>query len=252
MKKLCYILLIYQVLFLLSNDGFAQSPSAKQTHLLDSLKAQLIADSTHIYRFQKYRPYVNLDQRNSFIRNQSININGLQFGVLVNEKHVFGIGGYIITLSSQQKVKTKLDKNVSLNRTLNMDYGTFFYQYVALDKRYWEIDLQAELGIGEYNYKYYTINPDGSNNKFVTEKKAGILVGGVGPLLAFKPTKWIGIIGMVGYRFTSEKNANLNFNGLYYSYGVWLDVRQIIRDYNYRVVKKHKYKEHVKAVMQRF
>src|SRR6185437_8874503 len=194
-----------------------------QQHIKDSLTTQLKADSTHIYRAQKYRPYINLDQRNSFIRNQSININGLQLGVLINDRHVFGLGGYIITSSSKAQVKTKTDKNASVNRTLNMDYGTFFYQYTIIDKRFWELDIQSELGLGTYDYKYYDIN----TNKQLAERNAGLLVGGIGPLLAFKPTKWLGIIGMVGYRFTSEKNTNLNFNGFYYSYGAWFDVRQI-------------------------
>ena len=225
----------------------AQALTAKQTHLIDSLKAKLIADSNYIYRFQKYRPYINIDQRNSFIRGQAININGLQLGVLVNEKHVFGLGGYAITLNSQKKVVAKDSRNVTITRSLNMDYGTFFYQYVALDKRYWEIDLQAELGLGVYDYKNYNYATGDLLPKQPLPGK--FLVGGVGPLLAFKPTKWIGIIGMVGYRFTTERNTNLNFNGFYYSYGAWFDIRQMIRDYKYRVVKKRKYKEALKAVM---
>jgi hypothetical protein len=223
----------------------AQTLSPQQTHIKDSLTAQLKADSVHIYRFQKYRPYINLDQRNSFIRNQSININGLQLGVLINDRHVFGLGGYLITLNSKQQVKTKTDKNIPVNRTLNMTYGTFFYQYTILDKRFWEIDIQSELGIGKYEFKYYDVN----TNKLLADKSAGMLVGGVGPLLAFKPTKWLGIIGMVGYRFTSEKNATLNFNGFYYSYGAWFDVRQIIRDYKYRYVKKRKYKKQIAQLL---
>jgi hypothetical protein len=67
--------------------------------------------------------------------------------------------------------------------------------------------------------------------------------------LAFKPTKWLGIIGMVGYRFTSQKNANLNFNGFYYSYGAWFDVRQIIRDYKYYLVKKRQYKKQIAQLL---
>lgn len=221
----------------------SQVLTEKQKQKKDSLTAKLKADSTHIFRYQKYRPYFNLDQRNSFIRGQSININGLQLGVLINEKHVFGLGGYIITLSSQQKVKTKNDKNISVNRSLNMDYGTFFYQYVLLDKRYVEIDLQSELGVGVYTFNYYEL----TTNKFLTSRSAKMIVGGVGPLLAIKPTKWIGIIGMIGYRYTSEKNTTLNFNGAYYSYGVWLDLRQIIRDYRYYLNKKRKYR---KALIQ--
>ncbi|HTA60950.1 MAG TPA: hypothetical protein VK835_00780 [Bacteroidia bacterium] len=223
----------------------AQNLSPQQSHSKDSLTAQLKADSTHIYRFQKYRPFINLDQRNSFIRNQSININGLQLGVLINERHVFGLGGYVITSSSKQIVKTKTEKNIPTNRTLNMNYLTFFYQYVILDRRFWEIDFQTEVGLGKYDYKYY----DPNTSRLLADRSAGMLVGGIGPLLAFKPTKWVGIIGMVGYRFTSEKNANLNFNGFYYSYGAWFDIRQIIRDYKYYVVKKRKYKKQINQLL---
>jgi hypothetical protein len=223
---------------------FGQDLNPEQIKKIDSLTAKLKTDSTHIYRFQKYRPYINFDQRNSFINNAPINVNGAQLGVLINEKHVVGFGGYIITANSKQKIRTKTDKNIPANRVLNMDYGTFFYQYVALDKRFFEIDLQAELGGGVYDYKYYDVN----TNKQIADRSAKIIVGGLGPLLAFKPFKWIGIIGMVGYRFTFERNTNLNFNAVYYSYGVWLDVRQIIRDYNYYLVKKRKYRKEIMLV----
>lgn len=241
MSRCLYVLL----LSLLQATLFAQTLSPQNQHIKDSLSAQLKADSTHIYRPQKYRPYINLDQRNSFIRNQSININGLQLGVLINDRHVFGLGGYAITSSSKSQAKTKTDKNIPLNRTLNMDYGTFFYQYTIIDKRFWELDIQSELGLGTYDYKFFDVN----TNKLLAERHAGLLVGGIGPLLAFKPTKWLGIIGMVGYRFTSEKNTNLNFNGFYYSYGAWFDVRQIIRDYKYYLVKKRHYKKQIAQLL---
>ena len=232
-------------LSLLQIGLFAQNLNPQQQHIKDSLTTQLKADSTHIYRAQKYRPYINLDQRNSFIHKQSININGLQLGVLINDRHVFGFGGYVITSSSKSQVKTKTEKNVPVNSNLNMDYGTFFYQYTIIDKRFWELDIQSELGLGIYDYKFN----DPNTNKLLAERKAGFLVGGIGPLLAFKPTKWLGIIGMIGYRFTSEKNANLNFNGFYYSYGAWFDVRQIIRDYKYYLVKKRKYKKQITQLL---
>ena len=239
-KYICVLFFILLQALLL-----AQTLNPQQQHIKDSLTAQLKADSIHIYRPQKYRPYINLDQRNSFIRNQSININGLQLGVLINDRHVFGFGGYAITSSSKSQVKTKTDKNIPVNSNLNMDYGTFFYQYTIIDKRFWELDIQSELGFGIYDYKF----TDPNTNKQLAERKAGFLVGGIGPLLAFKPTKWLGIIGMVGYRFTSEKNANLNFNGFYYSYGAWFDVRQIIRDYKYFLVKKRQYKKQIAQLL---
>jgi hypothetical protein len=225
---------------------FAQILTPQNQHIKDSLTAQLKADSTHIYRSQKYRPFINLDQRNSFIRKQAININGLQLGVLINDRHVFGFGGYTITLNSKSQTLTRIDKSGPVNPALNLNYGTFFYQYTIIDKRFWELDIQSELGFGTYYYKFYDAN---TNNLVLQSKPRGFLVGGIGPLLAFKPTKWLGIIGMVGYRFTSEKTANLNFSGFYYSYGAWFDVRQIIRDYKYFLVKKRKYKKQIAQLL---
>ena len=136
---------------------FAQNLNPNQIQKIDSLKAQLKADSTHIFRFQKFRPYFNLDQRNSFIRNAPINVNGLQLGILIKERHVVGLGGYLITASTQQKVKTKTDKNIDANRVLDMKYLTLFYQYVAIDRRYVELDLQAEFGRGGFDMRFYDV-----------------------------------------------------------------------------------------------
>jgi hypothetical protein len=125
-----------------------------------------------------------------------------------------------------------------------MKYLTLFYQYVAIDRRYIELDLQTEFGGGKFEIKL----TDANTNKTLVDRSAGMLVFGVGPLLAIKPFKWVGIIGMAGYRLTFEKGNNLNFNGAYYAYGVWLDVRQIIRDSNYYLMKKRKYRKQIKLL----
>jgi hypothetical protein len=64
-------------------------------------------------------------------------------------------------------------------------------------------------------------------------------VSGVGPIIVIRPFTWIGLTGMVGYRLTFEKNPNLKFSGIYYGYGIWLDIRQIIRNYKYLVIKRN-------------
>jgi hypothetical protein len=219
----------------------AQNFTKKQIHQRDSLAAKLKADSIHIFRFQKYRPYFNIDQRNSFIRNAPININGLQLGVLIKERHVIGLGGYAITTTSKQKIKTKTDKNVDVERTLDMKYATLFYQYVAIDRRYFELDLQAEFGTGQFNLNFY----DTKTGNLLQNRSGNLLITGIGPIIAIKPFRWVGIMGMAGYRFTFEKNPNLNFSGAFYGYGLWLDLRQIIRDVNYNLIKKRKYKKEV-------
>jgi hypothetical protein len=69
---------------------------------------------------------------------------------------------------------------------------------------------------------------------------------GAGLQLVLKPFRWIGFCAAGGYRYVADKNVKTNFNGLYYSYGLWLDVRQIYRDIKfYGVIKKaHKHAVH--------
>ncbi len=213
---------------------FSQNVTDKQQQYRDSLTAKLKADSTRIFRLQKYRPYVNIDQRNSFSKTAPINVNGIQLGVLINDKHAVGFGGYEVTENSKQKVRTK-----TVNRQVDMTYFTFFYLYTIIDRRFFELDMQVETGAGKYNLKNYNIQTD----KLISNRSANLLIEGLGPLFTFKPFRWIGVNAMLGYRFTFEKNPNLNFNGTYYAYGIWLDIRQIIRDYNYYLIKKPRYKK---------
>ena len=232
-------------LILLQCGLYSQNFTHKQIRQRDSLTAKLKTDSIHIFRFQKYRPYFNIDQRNSFIRNAPININGLQLGVLIKEKHVIGLGGYAITATSKQKIKTKTDKNAEVERTLDMKYATLFYQYVAIDRRYFELDLQAEFGAGQFNMNFY----DTKTGNLLQNRSGNLLITGIGPIIAIKPFRWVGIMGMAGYRFTFEKNPNLNFSGAFYGYGLWLDLRQIIRDVNYNLIKKRKYKKEASRLL---
>ena len=231
MKKI----LILNCFFLSQTYLQAQNYSNNQNNNIDTLKTKLKADSAHTYRFKKLRPYFNLDYRNSFIKDAPINVNGLQLGILIKEKHIIGFGGYMISANSKQKVKTKTDKNIEAYKALELKYLTVFYQYVAIDKRYFQLDFLTEFGLGKFDLKF----TDSKTNVLLLERSAGMLVSGVGPIIVIRPFKWIGLTGMLGYRLTFEKNPNLKFSGIYYGYGIWLDIRQIIRNYKYLVIKRN-------------
>jgi len=234
------------LLVLLQLALFSQHFTEGQLRKKDSLTAKLKADSAHIFRFQKYRPFFNLDQRNSFIKSGPINVNGIQLGVLLHEKHVVGLGGYSIAQTSKQKVKTKTEKNIDVDRTLEIRYGTAFYNYTAIDKRYFEVDLQAEFGAGNFNMTFY----DQATGRWLANRNGQFWVSGLGPQIVVKPVRWVGFQAMAGYRFTFGNSANLNFNGFYYGYGLWLDIRQVIRDIRYYGFKKPRYKREVAALLK--
>ena len=214
---------------------YGQLDPLPKNRLIDSLKTKLEKDSLHIYRFQSLRPYFNLDRRNSFINKAPVNVNGIQLGALKDGKHMLGYEVYTITQKAKQLVKTKTEKKVDVNKELDLRYFALFYQYVAIDRRYFELDIQAEFGIGDFRLKL----TDVQSGDLLQDRSAGLLVTGLGPIFAVKPFAWIGITWMAGYRFAIDGDPNLNFNGTYYGFGIWIDVRQIIRDLRYLNKKKH-------------
>jgi len=223
--------------------GFGQD-SIKQ-HKIDSLKAKLQADSTHIYRFRKVRPFFSLDNRNSFIKDAPVNVQGIQLGVIFKEKHTFGFGYYTIRATSNQKVTTKTGTGIEANRTLSLNYLTVFYQYAFIDKRYFELDLPLELGLGGYDVKL----TDVVTNKVLVNKKGGTLIIGGGVGVTIKPFKWVGITGSAGYRNALDNNPNINFSGFFYSYGVWVGLGRIYRDVRYCGIKRKKCRRHIHYIL---
>lgn len=233
-------------LLLLSCSAFSQALLPSQIFAIDSLANKLHKDSLHIFRFQKFRPYANIDTRNSFIRNKPINVFGAQLGTQINDKHVLGLGFYKTSTQVHDfTITTKDDKKIDTQRELALSYFTAFYQYVLIDKRYFEVDIPVEIGYGQYQLQLYNQQ---TGDRF-SNKKAGMLLCGAGPMITLKPLRWIGVSGMAGYRLTYERNPNINLNGLYFSYGLWLDIRQIIRDTRYYMIKKPKYKKQIKELL---
>lgn len=238
---------------LLAAGPAAAQLSASQQRQVDSLRTQLQKDSAHIFRFQMVRPFLGIDTRNSWIKNENgtknvpINVNGFQLGVILHEDHTVGLGFYSIANSSKLPHKLTDRNNRTRYQNLKLSYATLFYQYTIVDTRFFELDVPMEIGIGKYDY-YLSDSVQVKLPKTVETGPMRLTGGGVNIVL--KPVRWIGLNGMAGYRFcVFNKHTALNLNGLYYSYGVWIDVRQIIRDTRYYLVKKRRYRHQVLAIM---
>lgn len=231
------------VLFLVPTFLISQIDSLKRTKI-DSLRASLRKDSTRIYRFQKVRPYLGLDNRNSFINNAPVNLRGIQLGLVLFGRHTIGFGLYGITQKSSKAVATK-SGTVSVNRTLRLNYLTIFYQYAIIDRRYFEIDIPIEAGLGKYTLTFLNQSTGAELNKF----SGAMIPLGAGVQAVVKPLPWLGISFLGGYRMVLN-NTKLNFNGLYYAIGVNIYIREVVRDVNYRLIKKKRYRKNVCDVLR--
>jgi len=218
----------------------------------DSLKLKFQKDSAHIYRFKKFRPYFAIDQRNSWIKNEKstrkvpVAINGLQAGIILQEKHTLGFGYYTINKQSVKPVKITDQNNKVTYEELFMRYITAFYEYVIFDTRFFELDLPIEIGVGRYIYNL----KDETKSVLLWKEEGPAKLTSGGVSITLKPFKWIGVKGMAGYRFVAfNAKSNLNFNGIYYSYGIWADLRQIYRDIKFYGFVRPKYRKKVKAIL---
>jgi hypothetical protein len=231
------------VIFLILINGISHAQNQLHQQKIDSLRFSLMSDSTKIYHFQTIRPALAIDNRNSFIRKNPVNLNGIQFGVVYKEEYQFGIGFYGLSATSKEKAVSKtIDNHETINQKLKMNYVTFYYQHVLVDKKHFELDLPLEIGLGKFTVE----RNDSASGAKLPSIKSGIVPIGIGLMPIYKPWKWIGISYLLGYRHATA--SHISFSGAYYSFGLWLDLRQIIRDTRYYGIKKRKYHKAVRKL----
>jgi hypothetical protein len=209
----------------------------------DSLKNQLERDSTRIFRYQKIRPYLNIDSRNAFLTPRSLNFIGVQLGTVLVNKHTFGIGGYTNVFGSRKGQKIFND-TVNAIRKIKARYLVLFYKYSIINKRYFEWNWLTEFGLGNYNLE---LKQEATKVIYYNKLKPMYPVGS-GFLFIYKPISFIGFVGMLGYRFMPNDEDILNYNNAYYSLSIWLDFRQTLRAIKFYGFKKPKYKRELRKL----
>lgn len=221
------------LLLVFSFGAVSQNDSVKQ-HKIDSLTLKLQKDSLHTFRFKLLRPYANIDNRPSFLKSRPSNFNGLQLGVILNEYHTLGFGLYILNRAS--RINSPIKKDYRLHA---LRYYTLFYEYMLVNKRYFEVDLPFELGYGSYKATY----TDSSSVPFVSGTLyPNFLPVSAGVKFVLKPVKWVGLSLIVGYRYFMEEKSILEFNNFFFPIGVWVDFRQVYRDVKFYGFQRKRYR----------
>ena len=229
---------LFIAIVLLPFSLLSQTDSLKKQQKLDSLRLQLAADSNYIYRFRKVRPYVNYHERHSLFKEFATNFWGPQLGVVLYERHIVCGGIYFSGVQTRQPV-TITDNNIKASRKINVNFYSLYYQYILVNKRFVQVELPVEFSHGNYSAEFR----DSSSKVYRTIDNPLWLAGG-GIIAILKPVRWIGLSGMYGYRYTSEEL----FDGFYYTFGVWLNIRQVINDGRYYLIRKKQYRKNVAEI----
>lgn len=207
----------------------AQRDINKRTEI-DSLRASFRRDSARIYGFKKIRPFVNYHERNSIENPKTINFFGPQFGMLLHERHITGLGIYFSTPNTKKPFNI-LDGNKEAIKRIDITYMTAFYQYILLQYRFFEFHLPVEIGFGTLNASYFN-----TSSELYRTSKNNFLISAASAQFIFKPLKWLGLSAIYGYRLAQEHIID----GTFYAVGVWIGLKPLLMDINY-LKRKRKY-----------
>jgi hypothetical protein len=199
---------------------------------------EFINDSLKILRPKLIRPQVRIDSRVSVYDKQAINIYGYDAGIMAKDKLRLALGYYRI--NSALPVQTEVE-GIKTNTSLVMNVGSLNTELMYYNSRFVSLGFPLELAAGEY--KLTRTNAD---TKRVLSDTSGILgFANFGLSITFKPLRALGLKGILGYRKSVYPNERIfNFNGVFSSIGLNLDLQEVIRDVKmYRLKKRYYGKE---------
>lgn len=225
MKK---ISLISILLVLFVAVGIAQTKTSA-----DSLRFQLQEDSTRIHQPRILRLFLKVEDRYSYINSKPINMFGIMSGITLYEKHTL-FGGYFFMDPFSDNLIPPLDAHSNFQQFLNLWYGLIGYQYVVHKSRHWQLNTPITVGYGTYQVRVQNLA-----DRTLKLNEGQVWPMSAGLQLIYKPLSWVGLTVSGGYRYIGKQtNTNLNFKGLYYSFGLWIDGRIITRQLRYHRKKQ--------------
>lgn len=211
------------------NSVISQTDSVRQ-----GAHQQFITDSIKICKPKTIYPQLALDNRKSFIRNSPVDIKGFYAGILFKSRYKFGIGYYQVDDEGHANKKVK-DKQLVTIRDLELYYTTFNFEFLAINRRYIKLGLPVDLGYGFSNISLY----DENKSKLLYHSVGKFTPISIGTELTIKPLRWVGVTGLIGYRkILRHSETRMDFDGLFFSYGIAIDVKEIVKDIRLLLAKK--------------
>lgn len=142
--------------------------------------------------FKTIKPILEIDTRNSIIKNEGVLIVGFKAGVELDRILRAGFGYYY--LKSIFRKDIIVEDTIKVPSTFKFRYVSMFGEYVLFYNKRWEVSVIYQAGIGESFYRYQL---NGGKNSY--DKKYLFLVE---PAFAgyYKFLPWLGLSGGIGYR----------------------------------------------------
>ena len=174
-------------------------------------------------------------------------IYGFWAGLDYSKKHIYSLGFYTTNNPFQPLDITykKASTGAIITQYYNFElyFSSLAYQYIFLNRYRLLMSFPVEAGFGlgrAYVERHWIDN--GQENTYAIALYAQFIPVQLGYALEWKATPWFGLNAQIGYRismFTDQlnDNQNINYDGMYYTYGLRLFFGRIFSDTKKRVKK---------------
>ncbi|MBI3511341.1 MAG: hypothetical protein HY064_11810 [Bacteroidetes bacterium] len=234
---LCFFILFSPALSLHAQDSLLLQPKHKNT----------------------FKPAFDFDQRFSFIRKKEVNIWGARAGVLINDKFKVGFGAYFLK-DKLKSIAVDSSGQSAYHANRYLYFGTAYFERFLFRFKFVEFSIPVEVGGGKSVFLVYsnaTSEQLARTVKFFLPTGAGLSLSfKLPPIGRFKPTRWIGINFLAGYRYCAFQGQLENifphrfetdYNGMFWSVSGAIFLDRVSDDvHEWRV--EHRYKKSQKEM----
>ncbi len=215
-------------LFLFLMAGFTVSAQT-------SAPEQFIQDSLALTRVKLVRPQFRFDNRVTSSERQALSITGIDIGVLLNEKLRVTFGYY--GMEDRLEAYDRVVNNEEFGRLIRLKYGSLNTEFIYKDTRFIALGMPLEFGAGVNTFEEKNM----MTGEVLSVETGGLLFVNFGMSATFKPMRFLGLKGMLGYRkVVFNQVQDFDFDGFFTSIGLNIDIHAIVSDVKmYRLMKKY-------------
>jgi hypothetical protein len=209
----------------IANSLYSQNPEPDQ----------FIRDSLEIAKVKLVRPQFRFDNRQTFVSKQALGITGFDAGVLLSDKLRVTLGYY--SMKDRLAEFDEVIEGEEFGRLIELRYGSFNTELIYRDTRFLSFGMPLEVGVGVNKFQ----NKNITTGQVLSTQKGVVAFVNFGMSATFKPMRFLGLKGMIGYRKVAYNQVkDYNFDGFFTSIGLNIDVHAIVTDVRmYRLKKKY-------------